>query len=135
MFEDETFGAANLDTGTTEVPSTTFVQIHNLGEAEGIDTGASTVVSVDFTQGHTLAPEGPTDTGEPEIDRTVIVGDHYFALEELLASGHVLSTAFFNPALAREVNADNKKIGNRATFAGGNKTKFARTAGNRVKVG
>jgi hypothetical protein len=120
-----------LETGAVDLGTDRIYQEHPL-ETGSTDTGSPNVVTVDFTQGHTLAPEGPTDTGEPEVDRTVILGDHYFTPEEFVASAHVLSAPFWNPALGRTVSAA-AKAGSRTVFTQKNKVTFNES--NKVKVG
>ena len=132
MFEDETFSTGNLDTGAVSIGTINIVQEHDLGDASDITTGLPNVVSVDFTQGHTLQT-GPLDTGEPEVDRALKTGDHNFSAPEFLMNGHILGTAFFNPALARTVAGTKERIGNRTDFKSGNSA--TTTNGNRIKVG
>ena len=134
MFEDETFTTANLNTGALVLGTDRVYQVHILGQADNINTGMRQVDAAFFTQDHILSNDD-LSSQPPVIDETEIEGDHKFEPPDIVLVGHNLEEVYFNPDFAREVNADNKKIGNRATFSGGNRAKFGRTAGNRVKVG
>jgi len=132
--EDEKLYTDELSTGSVSLLVGVLRQEHLLGEAANINTGIRQIDAGFFTQNHSLDNDELLSNSHI-LDLVEIEADHKFSPPNVDLVGHNVEEAYFNPAFAREVNADNKIIGNRAVFKGGNNTKFGRTAGNRVKVG
>lgn len=72
-------------------------------------------------------------TGTPEVGSTVIIGDHYFLLGNVITGIPVLGEPYYNPALARVVNIGNQRIGSRTEIANSNSVRF--DSNNKVKIG